>query len=127
MAYGLLGHCKPGALDTEVLIYRTPQNKKAVGSLTLVNSDSTDARATVICISEAVTGSVSGTFLQATGGVIDGVTLLMFNALCKGTPSDPGTPVSIKGVVLGPGQALVAYNNTGTELHYVFNGIEEAS
>jgi hypothetical protein len=127
MAYGLLGNCKPSSSTTEVLIYTAPSNKKAVGSLTILNTGSSDLRSSVIYISTEATGTISGSYLAATGGVTDGVTLSLFNALIKATPADAGVPFVLKGIVVGPGDSLVAYNNSGDLLHYVFNGLEENS
>lgn len=129
MAYGLLGHCKPTAASTETLIYTAPANKKAVGSLTIMNTAAADVRATVLCVTGSVTGSLSGMFTAASGGTTSGTTFAVYNAQVKNTANDDGIPVVISGIVLGPGQSLIAYNNTAlsTGLHYVFNGIEEAS
>jgi len=127
MAYGLLGHCKPSAGTTEVVIYKAPSNKKAVGTLTILNSGVADLRASVICITEESSQSATGSYLVATGGVTNGVALSLFNALIKATPGDAGSPYALKGIVLGPGQSLVAYNHSGDSLHYVFNGLEETS
>lgn len=124
MAYGLLGHCKPATATTETLIYTTPSNKKAVGSLTLINADTADARATALCVTGAVTGAL---FTAALGGATGGVTFAVYNALLKDTAADDGVPVVISGIVLGPGQSLIAYNNSGTNVHYIFNGIEEVA
>jgi hypothetical protein len=125
MAYGLLGHCTPAAATTETLIYTTPLNKKTVGSLVIVNSASSDARATVLCVTGAVTGSL---FSLATGGITGGITLTVYNILLKDTSFSSTfseMPAVIAGIVLGPGQSLIAYNNSGTKIHYSFNGIEE--
>lgn len=126
MAFGLLGHCKPAA-TTETLIYTAPLNKKAVGSVTIMNSDTSDARASLVITSDSVTGSLTGFYTTAKAGTEPTKALALYNALLKDTATDDGVPVVISGVVLGPGQSLIAYSESGAAVHYVFNGIEEAA
>lgn len=125
MAYGILGNCKPSANGTETLIYTAPVNKKAVGTLVIVNNHaSLDARASVVLTSGAVVGS----YTSAVAGT-SGVAFMAHNALVKAPTSDDGIPVVMSGVVLGPGQSLVAYNvsGNGSSLFYSFSGIEESA
>jgi hypothetical protein len=126
MAFGLLGHCKPAA-TTETLIYTAPANKKAVGSVTIMNSNTADARASLIMTTTPATGTLTGLYTTAKAGTDPTKALALYNALLKNTATDDGIPVVISGVVLGPGQSLVAYSESGSAIHYVFNGIEEAA
>jgi hypothetical protein len=128
MAFGLLGHCKPASATTETLIYTAPLNKKAVGSVTIMNSAASgDQRASMVMVtaSVSVTSPLTGLYTTAKAGTDSDKALALYNALLKATSTDDGIPVVISGVVLGPGQSLIAYNESGTDLHYVFNGIEE--
>lgn len=122
MAQGLLGNCKP-ANATETLIYASPANKKSVGTLTILSSEATaDSRASVIITS----GNVSGSQATALAGSTSGTTFAVYKVLVKAPTQDDGIPVTISGIVLSEGQKLVAYSDTGSNLHYTFNGIEEA-
>lgn len=130
MAYGLLAS-KPLTQNlTEFEIYQAPSNKRAVGTIVVCNSDELFSRRITLFITSA-TGSVSGMF---TAGLIDTTSkygFLIIGGLCKVYNSDDGVPLTVSGVVIGPNQRLIAFDNTfetvalGESLVVSFNGVEE--
>lgn len=130
MAYGLLAS-KPLTQNlTEFEIYQAPSNKRAVGTIVVCNSDESFSRRITLFITSA-TGSVSGMITTALIDTTSKYGFLVIGGLCKFYNSDDGVPLTVSGVVIGPNQRLVAFDNTsetvvlGESLLVSFNGVEE--
>lgn len=130
MAYGLLASKALANGVTEYELYQAPLNKRAVGTIVVVNSDTILDHRVSIFITSA-TGSVSGMYNNALSNGLSEYGFLVLGGLCKTYTSDDGVPLTISGVVIGPNQRLVALDNgtgsfaVGDRLLVSFNGVEE--
>lgn len=130
MAFGLLASKVISQGLTEFEVYQAPSGKRAVGTIVISSShESLDRRITIFITS--ATGSVSGMLASALIDTTSEYGFVVIGGLCKFFGSDDGIPLTISGVVIGPDQRLIAFDNdsgtltSGESLHVLFNGIEE--